>query len=185
MVPTQCTLHFGQSVELMRSYKIELCRRNRKSIWWVLSESRTIRINSSKSKRNVGIQMKLKGSAQTLFTSESILQYMEEVNNLLYKIPAYQELNQLYAGGKRNSFSSPDIDYYKLQYLKRYRFSTVHPKEQCECDTCEVNKMKRWQYRDWINVPNTLLNFYICEIFVCFYICVFSTNWFFSKSIFC
>ena len=64
--------------------------------------------------------------------------YMKDISSLLFRLPAYKELNQLYAGGKRNYFSSPDVDYYKLQYLKRYRFPRVNPKERCDCDACEV-----------------------------------------------
>ena len=57
---------------------------------------------------------------------------------MLFRLPAYKELNELYAGGKKSYFSSPDMDYYRLQYLKRYRFSHIQPKEKCNCDACEV-----------------------------------------------
>ena len=63
---------------------------------------------------------------------------MKEVLSLLFQTPAYQELNKLYEGGKSNCFNSPDVDYYRLQYLKRYRFSTFDGQSNCECFTCEV-----------------------------------------------
>lgn len=66
------------------------------------------------------------------------MKYMTEITNLLLALPSYQEINKLYNGGKNDFFHSPDCDYYKLRYLKRYRFPPVRPKEKCECDTCEV-----------------------------------------------
>lgn len=64
---------------------------------------------------------------------------MEDLLHMSFQLPPYQELNDIYNGKRKAGFSSPDIDYYRLQYLKRYRFSIVKPKEKCECDTCEVS----------------------------------------------
>ena len=77
--------------------------------------------------------------AVTLFNSNSILNYMEDLLHMSFQLPPYQELNNIYNGKRKAGFSSPDVDYYRLQYLKRYRFSIVKPKEKCECDTCEVS----------------------------------------------
>ena len=64
---------------------------------------------------------------------------MEDLLHMSFQLPPYQELNDIYNGKRKAGFSSPDVDYYRLQYLKRYRFSIVKPKEKCECDTCEVS----------------------------------------------
>ena len=48
---------------------------------------------------------------------------MEDLLHMSFQLPPYQELNDIYNGKRKAGFSSPDIDYYRLQYLKRYRFS--------------------------------------------------------------
>ena len=73
-----------------------------------------------------------------MFHPSTLRTYMTEVTSLLFQTPAYQELNKLYEGGQSNSFNSPDVDYYRLQFLKRYRFSTFDGQNNCECFTCEV-----------------------------------------------
>lgn len=85
-------------------------------------------------------------SATQIFTSSTLLNYLRELTDLLLNLPSYQDINKLYNGGKNDFFHSPDCDYYKLRYLKRYRFPPVRPKEKCECDTCEVSVYRIQNY---------------------------------------
>lgn len=101
---------------------------------------------------------------------------MEDLLHMSFQLPPYQELNDIYNGKRKAGFSSPDIDYYRLQYLKRYRFSIVKPKEKCECDTCEVISFSFSfnSCRDWINVHTTILNFlHMRKIILIFVVCCF------------
>ena len=63
---------------------------------------------------------------------------MMDVNALLSRLPVYSRLNMIYAGGDRRSYESPDLNYYKLQYIHRYRFPQVKRQEDCDCPSCKV-----------------------------------------------
>ena len=51
---------------------------------------------------------------EVLFSKSFMIQYMKDVDSLLHQLPVYSKLNSLYAGGDRQSYSSPGIDYYRL-----------------------------------------------------------------------
>ena len=64
--------------------------------------------------------------------------YMQDIDNLLNQLPVYTKLNTLYAGGNHQSYTSPAVDYYKLQHTRRYRFKRFDPQGNCDCPACQV-----------------------------------------------
>lgn len=75
---------------------------------------------------------------EVLFSKSFMIQYMKDVDSLLHQLPVYSKLNSLYAGGDRQSYSSPGIDYYRLQHTRRYRFKRLNSDKGCDCPSCQV-----------------------------------------------
>lgn len=48
---------------------------------------------------------------------------MEDVLTVCSQLPVYSQMNSIYSDPSATSFDSPDLDYYKLQFLNHYRFS--------------------------------------------------------------
>lgn len=87
---------------------------------------------------NVGMGDVPRCRGEMLFSQSSLIQYMTDVDSLLHQLPVYSQLNSLYAGGDRQSYSSPGIDYYKLQHTRRYRFKRLNSDKGCDCPSCQV-----------------------------------------------
>lgn len=65
----------------------------------------------------------MKRSGLQLFNTQTILAYMEDVLTVCSQLPVYSQMNSIYSDPSATSFDSPDLDYYKLQFLNHYRFS--------------------------------------------------------------
>ena len=80
----------------------------------------------------------LRCSGMELFNTQTIQVYMQNVQLLFSQLPVYSQLAKIYTESELGSFESPDVDYYRLQFLNRYRFSCVKRQEPCNCSVCAV-----------------------------------------------
>ena len=80
----------------------------------------------------------VRSRGEMLFSRDFMIQYMKDVDSMLNKLPLYSKLNSLYAGGDNQSYSSPGIDYYRLQHTRRYRFKRLNSDKGCDCPSCQV-----------------------------------------------
>ena len=82
--------------------------------------------------------MLVKRSGLQLFNTQTILAYMEDVLTVCSQLPVYSQMSSIYSDHSATSFDSPDLDYYKLQFLNHYRFSSIKRLEPCDCSVCTV-----------------------------------------------
>lgn len=87
---------------------------------------------------NVAMGDSVRSRGEMLFSRDFMIQYMKDVDSMLNKLPLYSKLNSLYAGGDHQSYSSPGIDYYRLQHTRRYRFKRLNSDKGCDCPSCQV-----------------------------------------------
>ena len=76
-----------------------------------------------------------------LFTSSFLLAYLNDACMMMQRLPVTQEMKDVVEGRLTGWMHNPGQDYYRLQYMRRYRFRQVKRSSPCECATC---KKKKW-----------------------------------------
>ena len=72
-----------------------------------------------------------------LFNTSFMLAYLNDACMMMQQLPVIQSMKEVLEGRATGWMGKPGSDFYRLQYMRRYRFSQVKRSSPCECASCK------------------------------------------------